>query len=215
MTIAFKRINDHLESINISSCKFMELRGNYPKPVNWIKAGKDIIFCSKYDFELNKENFYNRKDFSTNIKASALQIHRGLLPWLEIAEPKFCFLASKVETTEILNLPLLPNNKGRAAPMLFGLAGKKSSCFINFIEEKTDDSDIKLFTLHVRSFGADEKLANQLLERITEWGNAGCPEIYNIKVKAFFDKSNIIPSKDEYLIKKKWVNLLFSKTKNK
>lgn len=223
MTIAFKRVDDHLESTSISGCKFMELRGNYPKPVNRIEIGQSgqLMLCSKHIFKLNKEDFYINskypwKDFSTGIKASMMEINRGLLPWLEIAEPKFCLLASAVEAVKILNLPVLPNYKGRSSPLLYGLADKKNICFINFIEQetqKTDDPNLKLFILHVRNFGAVESLAEQLVERITEWGKAGRPEIYNIKVKAYFNK--IVPSKDEHLITKKLVNLIFSRTNSK
>ena len=117
-----------------------------------------------------------------------------------------------METTEILNLPVLPGLKGRSAPLLYGLADKKSICLINFIEEKNQsgDSNIKSYNLIVRNFGADARLALHLVKRITEWEKAGRPSINSIKVKAYFDKSNIVPSKNENLITKKWVSLLFS-----
>jgi len=215
MTIAFKRAGDHLESTSISGCKFMELQGNYPKPVNCVEIGHTISLCSKYALDLNKENLSinfkkNWKDFPSNVKTTNKEIYQSLLPWLEIFEPKFCIIASNIETTEILNLPVLPNYKGRSASLLYGLADKKSICLLNFIEEETkaDDLNLKSYTLHIRNFGSDEKLAQHMVEKLIKWDKAGRPDINNVNVKAYFD--NIVPSKDEHLIIKKWVNLLFS-----
>jgi hypothetical protein len=220
-TCAFKRVNDLLESISISGCKLMELRGDYPRPSNWIEigSGKVMMLCSAYISELSDEIShinvkYPWKDFSTNIDLSMREIHLMLLPWLEITEAKFCFLASKIETTEILNMPVLPHYKGRALPVLFGLAERDSLCLIYLIEEetetKTEDMNLKSFKLYVRTFGPEENLSKHLLERIIEWDKSGRPGINNFKVKAYFDKSNIIPSKNESLIRKKSVSLLFS-----
>lgn len=219
MTVAFKRVGDHLESTSISGCKFMELQGNYPKPANFMEIGVTIGLCSKYALELNKENFYadfknHTKDFPLNIKASNREIHQSLLPWLEIFEPKFCFVASNIDTTEILGLPVIPVIIGRAAPLLYGLADKNSICFINFVEEpaETGDPNIKFYVLNVRNFGNDEKLAKHLAEQIIEWDKAGKPSINDIKVKAYFDKIDSVPANGENLVTRKWAKLLFSHT---
>lgn len=220
-TFAFKRVNNHLESTSTSGCKFMELRGDFPRPVNWVEigSGKVMMLCTGSISELSDEisniNVKNQwEDFSTNIELSLLEMHRQLLPWLEITESKFCFLVSKIETSEILNLPVLPKHKGKSLPALFGLAEKDDLCLIYFNEEKTEtetqDMNMRSFKLHARNYGSDDTLAKHLVERIIEWDKTGRPGIQNANVKAYLNNSNVQPAEGEYLIAKKWVNLLFS-----
>jgi protein-L-isoaspartate(D-aspartate) O-methyltransferase len=222
MTIAFKRVDDHLESTSISGCKFMELQGNYPKPANFIEIGVTIGLCSKYELDINKEKFYSEfknqtNDYPLEIKVTGREIHQSLLPWLEIFEPKFCFIASNIDTTEILGLPVLPEYKGRSAPLLYGLADTKSICLLNFTEEKTEHGDLNLkyYTINLRNFGKDGELAERFAILLAKWNNAAKPGINDIKVKAYFDNNDIVPADGENLITKKWANLLFSHTSSK
>lgn len=221
MTIAFKRVEDHLESSSISGCKFMELRGDYTVDANQIEIGQArvMFLISNYISKVNKENNNINskspwKEYPTGIKVSILELNRSFLPWLEITQPEFCFLVSPMGgSTTILNMPVIPTLKAKNASMLYGLADKENLCFINLIDEETEtkaeDPKLKLYTLNVRNFGSDQNLAKSLVQHIIGWDNAGRPGISNVKVKACFDKSNIVPSTGEYLISKKNADLLF------
>ena len=214
-TFAFKRVDDHLESISISGCKFMEFRGEYTRPIKQASIGKSgiIMLRSKDIPPINKEKYFSsfnnpRRDISTGIKASYSEYVTSFLPWLEVVEPQFCILNSAVEE-KINYLPAPFKYREKTFPLFFGILHKENVALVNCIED-TGEPDRETFTFYVSSYISDDGLANQLIERITEWDNAGRPDIKNAIVKVYFDKSNVVPAKGEYMITKKWVELLFS-----
>jgi protein-L-isoaspartate(D-aspartate) O-methyltransferase len=217
-SFAFKHVNGHLESISISSCKFMELRGDYTKPVNPVTIGKSgiITLVSSATPLKNKEKYFSsfinpRKDTPTGISASYSEYDRSFLPWLEITEPKFCVLSSSVESPGLTYLPAPYKFKGKTVPMFFGISEKENVALIDCIEENPGKGGHgqETFAFHISTYSDNDSLAKHLQKRIIEWDKAGRPQIIDFKVKAYFDKSDILPDKDEFLITKKWAKLLF------
>lgn len=215
MTIAFKKKNNHLDSVSVSGCKFMGFRGKHLRKANIKKLGKkeEVILFGNDKLKLIKNNIYESlnktgKDIPTGVSVTERELSLGLSPWLEISEPNHCIISTTIEFAKRTKLPTVPNNRNRDFSSAYAtLIDDENICLL---VRSPNKGKPELIGLNVRNFGKNEILEKHLVNRIQQWDRAGHPNIYNLKVRAYFGKKAIKPIDKEYSILKKHVTLLYS-----
>ena len=215
MTIAFKKMRDHLESVSISSCKFMGFRGRYYRKAKIRKLGKneEVILFGNDKLKLDKYYVYEAlnkpgMDFPTGVAVTEKELSLGLSPWLEITEANHCMISTTIKFADSAKLPAVPNNRNRDFSSAYPtLINGENICLLIRGPKKNEPELIQLL---VRNYGREENLAKYMVNRIQDWDREGRPDIFNLKVKAYFDKKPLKPKDKEYLIPKIKAKLLYS-----
>ncbi len=219
-SIAFEKIDGHLESISVKGCGFMMLRGAFASPGNDLQLGEESgLVISIEDQSVIDAGIAYRlltgpsRDLSTEIRVKPDEIWGGLKLWLALHEPGFCNLSAYGESAE----------RGWV-PCLFGYGGEWKCCFTSGVISETNlcvlmrppdaplpwdcPQDAPPFELFVKSLGSDDSLARHLIEQVKAWDAAGRPASKGLSVKAYPKDHAYAPAAHEIVIEKRWTRLV-------
>jgi protein-L-isoaspartate(D-aspartate) O-methyltransferase len=225
-SIAFERAEDHLASLSVKDCGFIQLRGDFAAAdSNRVQIGPDpdLFLETVSEFDIDSETAYDllsgpSKDWAAGVEVTFWEALIGnSWTWLALHEPRMCKLTAKGETAE----------QG-LVPYLLGIARKQNSMTTAILVGETElaaltrppDQAIELvpaeklfdsvvpFALYVRQFGPDDSLAHGLLAQIRAWDTAGRPSFETLRIRAYPKDTAYVPADGELQIEKQWTKLI-------
>ena len=96
-----------------------------------------------------------------------------------------------------------------------GLLGDEELCV--FVRPPGQDSSSEqadgsqAVELFVRSFGPGMELAGRLVGQVRAWDAAGRPSSKGLRIRAYLEDTDYIPSTDEFVIQKTWTRLVLDR----
>lgn len=225
-SIAFERVDNHLESLSVKDCSFILLRGDFAsifsKPIQ-LGPDPNLTLESINESLIDTNEVYDllvgaRKDWPANIEVTGWDVLIGSLwTWLSLLEPRICKMMARGDLVERNILPpligidgkqklagtvALLNENGLAALMR---PPGHSLVLLPFDKLFTGDQPFALF---VRQFGSDDSVAQQLITQIQAWDAAGRPSFDQMRIRAYPKDSGYVSASGDFVIEKQWTKLI-------
>ncbi len=220
--LALDRTDSCLESVSISCCAFIALRGafaeTHTRPVSpGPETGLTCIFTGDIDtndaFTVLGGPY---QDEATGVHVAFPELG-GLRLWLALFEPHFCELCVKGNVAKGSTVPpLLRRSDDFVATV--GLYKQGTWCLLLLEEDTSPEVNPKWpFKLTIRRFGPDYTLVQHLGEQLTSWEQAGRPfnwsphgTMEGLRIRAYPAGAEVVPQAHETLLKKRWTQFVFS-----
>lgn len=218
-TVAFEPVDDYLQSVSLSHCNFMRLRGAYAGPEALVRFGPEAALTLVIDdqSQVDPATIYQLllqpgQDLPTGIEVISRETWQGLALWLALREPGYLVLIAEDQLAESGIVPYLQGSFGKVRASR-GLLGKNSMCLLMRPPDHSPPpqkpaGDVPLFELFVRTFGPDEGLAQQLIDQVTAWDAAGRPALDRLTIKAYPADVDYLPASNEVIVPKRWTQLV-------
>jgi protein-L-isoaspartate(D-aspartate) O-methyltransferase len=219
VSVALAPADGHLASVSVAICGFMRLRGAFAGPEVRLALGPEsgLAIGFTHDRAVDAAAVYALlngpfKDQATGITASLHELWASLPLWLAIHEPLLCGLSADGALAERGIVPYFFGSVGPTpSRVTSGVLGEKSLCVLmrpHGVPPATDDPDLEAFELYVRSFGADDMLAQHFIEQLAAWDAAGRPATRRLWLKVYPLNSEPPPQANEAVISKRWTTLV-------
>ena len=219
-SVLFGRVADHLVSKSLSECGFMMMRGAFAGPTRTLSIGpiKGLYLVVDDADAIDQDEAYEllvgpSTDISSKVWVTRGEVWAGLSLWLAIRKPSFCRLRADGEVVD----------KG-IVPCLFSYSGEWKTCFTGALASKHGlcalvqpfDSPLlpkssqqeEPFELLVRSYGTDDMIAQEMIDEIRAWDDAGRPSIDGLHIRAYPRGEYKMPRRGEYLVSKESTELV-------
>jgi protein-L-isoaspartate(D-aspartate) O-methyltransferase len=225
VSVAFKQVEDHLESVSVSYCRFVALRGALAEETHTIElqpapdaltlnTSTDIAVEAATITEWLTSNSY--EDLSTAIAITQQDVLQGLGLWLAVHEPNSCLLVAQGTVANPNIMPMLLHSSGQT-PMhiTVGLVNEQSLCLLLKEVEQRAAPEIaaqQQFSLKIRSFGTDPQhtLARQLQRQLAAWQEAERPNIARLHIKAYPTAAHYQQAEQEQVVSKQWTQFVIN-----
>jgi protein-L-isoaspartate(D-aspartate) O-methyltransferase len=219
-SVAFEHVGDHLASVSVKDCGFMRLRGESAAPEMCVELGAQPGLSLLLDREhaADAEALYQSLagphcDHATTIRATPGEIWGSLNFWLALHAPGFCSLSAAGPQAEIDRVPLLFEYTGSwRSRFTHGLSHDTSLCFLmrppDWSPPEEQSPAPASFELFVRSFGADETIAQRLIDQVTAWDRAGRPATEELRIRVYPNDTVYTPAANESVVEKRWTRLV-------
>ncbi len=211
-SVAFVHAGDHLVSASVRDCVFMRLRGEFAAPPNRIDLGASpgLRLYVRDSGAIDRAAAYallkrDPVDLATGVEVMGREVAGGLVLWISLREPGFCWLEA-----------LGPEADDRPVPPLYVVPGKYRSAAgvcetasAGFYMRPSGDpgSEPRPFELYVRSFG-EEHTARRLCEHVRAWNAAGRPGSDGLRIRALRIETPYMPAVHEWIVDKRWTRLV-------
>ena len=229
-SIAFEQVNDHLASLSVNDCGFIQLRGDFASALpSRIQLGPEpSLYMEPMDeFSIDTDAAYSlltspSKDWAADVEVKVWDVLSGSLwTWLALHKLHMCKLVAEGDMVE-----------RNIVPPLIGIDGKQKSAGTAALLDNTglaalmrppdqllpmvpmaklfapDLPATQPFALFVRQFGPDDSIAGRLLTQIQAWKAAGSPSSNTMHIRAYQKDFDYKPSEDEILLEKQWTKLV-------
>jgi protein-L-isoaspartate(D-aspartate) O-methyltransferase len=217
-SVAFARDGDRLESVSVKECLFMPLRGAFAGPPSRVGLGAppglNLYVQNPARVDPGAAHALLTGpggDLPTGVRATGREVYGGLVLWMSLREPGFCWLEA-----------VGPYADSHAVPHLFALAGKYRSAAGVFEGDSAgfftrppgDPAPVEVetqprpFELVVRSFGDGGGLARRLLAHAQAWDGAGRPGTDGLRIRALPIEVGYTPGAREQVVMKRWTRLV-------
>jgi protein-L-isoaspartate(D-aspartate) O-methyltransferase len=225
-SIAFERVDHHLESLSVKDCSFMLLRGDFAsifsKPIQ-VGPDPNLTLEPINETVIDTNDVYDllsgtRKDWPVNIEVTGWDVLLGSLwTWLSLLETRLCKLMAKGDLVERNILPSLIGMDGKQKLAgtvalldengLAALMRPPGHSLVLLPVDKLFTGD-QPFALYVRQFGSNDSLAQRLIAQIQAWDAAGRPSFEQMRIRAYPKEAEYVPSGKEFVIEKQWTKLV-------
>lgn len=225
-SIAFERVDGHLESLSVNDCNFMLLRGDFASMFSkQIQLGPDpnLTLEPLDEYLIDTDMVYGllmgaSKAWPTGVEARIWDVLIGSLwTWLALHESRLCKLTAKGDLVE-----------REIVPPLFGIDGKQSLTGtvvllgenglaalmrqpgrpLPLVAMDKLFADDRPFPLFVRRFGSDDSIAQQLIAQVQAWDAAGRPSFEGMRIRSYPKDLDYQPAKGEFVVEKQWTRLV-------
>ena len=221
VSVAFEKVDGHLESVSIRQCGFMLLRGAFAPPVSGVPLGgrSSIRLYVNGERAVNGELVYRwltgpSEDRPTTVTAAPGEVvFGGLSLWLGLREPDLCGLHDSGAQTNGVVPPVVEYNWGTSKyTMTVGLLGEHGMClFTRPPDQPHSQGAIDRsgeVELYVRSYGEGENLAEHLIDHVTAWDQAGRPSLEGLRISAYPKGIGYSPANDTFVVPRRWTDLV-------
>jgi len=225
-SVAFARAEDHLRSLSVQDCGFIQLRGDFAStgsnPVQ-IGPDPDLYLETLNESSIDGDTVYGlltgaSRDWAVHVEVMLWDALIGnLWTWLALHEPRMCRLVAKGEMVDHDIVPHLiavdAKQKSAQTGVLLGETGlvalmRPPDQPLRLLPmDKLFDSDSP-FALYLRQFGPDDSLTQGLLAQIQAWDAAGRPSFDTMHIRAYRKDSEDLPSEGEIVLEKQWTKLM-------
>lgn len=229
-SIAFTQAGDHLESLSVTDCGFISLRGDFASgQPNRIQLGPDpdLYLEVMGDIPISRDAVYSlltgsRRDWETGLEVTVWDVLSGSLwTWLALHEPHMCKLVAEGDMVDRDLVPpllgfvsrqkssgtaVLPGNSGLAALMRPPDQQLPLVPFDRLFEP--DSPATQPFRLYVRQLGPDASPVQRLLGQIQAWKEAGSPSSDTMRLRAYPRDLDYKPRENEIVLDKQWTKLI-------
>jgi protein-L-isoaspartate(D-aspartate) O-methyltransferase len=221
ISVAFEQVEDHLESISIRACGFVGIRGMLAEESSYVQLSTEpgLLYLRLGEPRAVDTNAIyqlltgRRQDFPLPIKVTPLAVFYGLSFWLALQDPQYCTLVAHSPLAEGGLVPELIRTPGKITTLsTLGLLGEHALSVLMrdpALPPATDEVASALpFRLFIRSFGADNALAQRLQEQVIAWEAAGRPGERNLHIKAYPCDNKPTIQKHDITFSKKWTQFI-------
>lgn len=213
--IALEQAGDHLNSVSITCCSFIMLRGAVaesqaimqlgPRPGLYVSAGN----AGRIDAEATYRWLAGpAREWQTSIRVTPHEVRESLTLWLALRESRFCSLSAVDELAHGDIVYWLAMGSGEQKRWFTGgLLGEGGLCVLTRAPGESAGPDLP-FALFVRSYGLGDNLAPALIGQVSDWDRAGRPCTKDLHVAVYPRDSDYVPSEGETVIHKRHSSLL-------
>lgn len=216
-SVAFEHADGYLGSVSVRDCIFLPLRGAFAAPDTRVPLGPEPGFnlWSKGHEQIDPDVTYalltgSPRDVPAKISVTPRDVYGGLILWLAMREPGFCWLRAEGPAAD----------RG-LVPYLFGLAGKfrgaagllegRSACLLMRPPDESppveEPENLPPFDLFVRGFG-DAALTDRVLGQVRAWDAAHRRGTEGLRARAYPIDLPYVPSAGELVVPKRWTRLV-------
>ncbi len=225
MCIAFEQANGHLQSVSIEECGFMALRGAFAGPSGWVRVGEITVGVADPAvvdaIELTEWLSAPGRDRPTGIRVNASNELVSLSHWLSFRESGFCTVIAEGDAADRGIIPNLFRYSYARSPVgtvrlvsTNGVVGARGLClFMRPSDEALvaeGDPRRQPLDLCVRTFGADDALAERVIRQVKAWDAAGRPHPKEVRIRAYPKDAAYSPSAGELVVDKPWSRLVLN-----
>ena len=225
-SVAFERADDHLASLSVQDCGFIQLRGDFAATgSNQVQLGPnpDLYLETLSKVPIDGDVLYgfltgDSKDWAVNIEVMVWDALIGnLWTWLALHEPRMCKLFAKGDMVERDIVPALVGIDAKLKSTATGVLADPGGIValmrppyqpVHFLPiDKVFASELP-FPLYLRQFGQDEALTQGLITQIQAWDAAGRPSFDKMHIRAYRKDSAYMPTDGEMVLEKPWTKLI-------
>lgn len=229
-SVAFEKIDDHMASLSVQDCGFIQLRGDFASTGSTqVQLGPDpnLYIETLGELPMDEDALYNfltgeSKDWAAGVDVMLWDVLIGSLwTWLSLHEPRMCKLFAKDDMVERNIVPALVGIDAKQRSTATGVLVDKSG-MVALIRPPDQPVPLlpmdKVFAsesplpLYLRQFGPDDSLAQGLLAQIRAWDAGGRPSFDKMHIRAYPKDSAYVPSQGEIVITKQWTKLIIEWT---
>ncbi|MBI2700947.1 MAG: hypothetical protein HYX31_17720 [Mycobacterium sp.] len=207
-SIAWQRVNDHLESVSVVRCGFIRLRGAFADPIPIRQIGLEPpVFLGTAEHHVVDEDALTAAlaepgtDVPSGVRATLDEVSDGLSLWLPLHQPAMAWLSSigaaadRALALRAYYAPRNPTGLGTAV-----LVGTDSLAALVRLDDKQP------FELGALPLGPDgHRLAQRLVEHIQDWDTHGRPGTTGLHVADYPNDTN--PADADVVIDKRYNRL--------
>ncbi len=225
-SVAFEKMDDHMASLSVQDCGFIQLRGDFASTGSTeVQLGPDPNLYIETPGELPMEGdaLYRfltgeSKDWAAGVEVMLWDVLIGSLwTWLALHEPRMCKLFARGGMVEQNIVPALVGIDAKQRLTATGVLVDKSGMVALM---RPPDQPVPLvpmdkvfasespFPLYLRQFGPDGSLAQGLLAQIRAWDVGGRPSFDRMRIRAYPKDSAYVPSQGEIVLEKPWTKLI-------
>ena len=225
-SVAFEKVDDHLASLSVQDCGFIQLRGDFAATSSKeVQVGPDPgLYLETLDASpIESDAVYalltgTSRDWAVNVEIMVWDAVVGnLWTWLALHEPRMCKLVAKGDMVE---RDLVPHLAGIDAKQKSTITGVKLGETGLIALMRPPDEPMRLlppeklfasdapFALYLRQFGPEDALAQHLVRQIQAWDAAGRPSFDRMHIHAYPKDSTYVPAAGEIVLEKQWTKLI-------
>lgn len=215
-SVALESREGYLESISVTPCGFMALRGMLTRPEQDLLLRPGLRFITDTTGPIDVEAVYwlltsPHRDLPVGAQITSSEIFDGLGLWLSLHEPNLCSLSGEGEQAALVPFLLGVTSKWQTTS---GILEGDKLCLLMRSPDQTPPADWdcdrrKPFALLVRSFGSDDTLAQRLIGQVAAWVTAGRPgSAGQMRIKIYPADSDCVPAPGEIIISNPWSKLV-------
>ena len=225
-SVAFEKVDEHLASLSVQDCGFIQLRGDFAATGSKeIQLGPDPgLYLETLDpSSIDSDAVYallhgTSKDWAVNVEVMVWDALIGnLWTWLALHEPRMCKLGAKGDMVERNLVPHLTGIDAKQKSTVTGVRLGETGLVALM---RPPDQPMRLlpmdkflgsdspFALYLRQFGPDDSMAQHLVTQIQTWDAAGRPSFDRMHIRAYPKSSTYTPAEDEILLEKQWTKLI-------
>ncbi len=202
-SIAFQRRGDRLESVSVSPCLFMGLRG--------AMAGTERAVTLEAGLRLATERLHDVSAVRRWLRGPRRRWPARVAPrspdalalWLALHEPGFCYLL--LEDGAEAPVPVL--SQWGTSRATFGLLDAEGLCALG---PPGQPPAARVPTpLSVHGFGLHDGLARHLIERLVNWDGIGQPGWRALYARAYPEDASPDVGPGEVVLRKRWSRFVF------
>lgn len=219
-SIAFKPVEDHLQSLSVRACGFVGLRGAFAEADPVVQLSPELnqlVLRLGEARPIDAQAVYAllqspSQDMALPISLEPRELFFAPGFWLALHEPLFCILSASNPLAEQGIVPSLVNLPGKNVTTIGLLTEDALSVLMG--NPALTPADILpagvSFKLYIRSFGSADVLSQKLKQQIMAWHAAGRPGEQQLHVRAYPQgvTCNLKPS--DIVIAKRWTNFIYS-----
>jgi len=202
---------NYWQSISVRACGFVGLRGAFAEDGDTLQLAQDpgrVILGLGTRRSIHAEHVLallqgHYRDLTIQVHVSPMEMYRGLNFWIAIHDSLVCDFTAFGEAARS---GLLPTLSSSAAPTIdmkmtraVGLLSNDALALLFPTREAESQSPVPVstateaakqpvvpsLTLHVRSYGDDDALAQRLIEQVQMWDAAGRPDEQRLHIRAY------------------------------
>lgn len=188
---AFRRRDQHLESLSVRGGSFMPLRGES----SWdrehlVQLAPGLSLTTGSDLRVDpvalRELLSAPGDrVPSEVEIGPRDVLDGLDLWIALHDARACLLHSHAGVSEQDSIPWLVEGTAR-----FRLAlGLLDDSGMALLSPPGEQGAPPVFKLWVRSYGQSAELAGRLVELVRAWAAAGRPTSPRLRIRAYFDNA--------------------------
>lgn len=220
-SVAFERREEHLESVSVSDCGFMRLRGMFAGPERIIPLGPSPgPYVSLEDDRPVDTDALLRllkgpvTEVPAGIELSLKEEFGSLSLWLALEDPDSCSLGILAEPSVVERspVPLLieypaGDRKERATLALLGKRG-----LVALARPSDGPLDPKTsVALSIVAFDEDSALTGRMREHLAAWDAAGRPKTESLRIRAYPKPVRDPKVFGGSIVDKRWTTLVISR----
>jgi protein-L-isoaspartate(D-aspartate) O-methyltransferase len=233
VSVAFEQIEDHLQSVSVTCCGFMKLRGAFADSDVRAQIGLELGLS----FALGNWQAHTPEKIRTVLSSSYRELPTGIQVnssdllfsidlWLSLNEPGFCRVTAEGNYAERNIVPdLFLFYTQRKFRSTIGLLADDDTalCLLmrppGFSSPPQEDRSAQNapFELFLRLYGDNAgALAQHMIAQLAAWDMAGRPNEagflsnQNLQISAYPPNWDYTPTEKEMIIDKKWTKLVLN-----
>jgi protein-L-isoaspartate(D-aspartate) O-methyltransferase len=232
VSVAFEQAEDHLQSVSVTACGFMKLRGAFADS----DVPTQIALESGLSFALGNWQAHATekvrtlltgpyREVPTGVQVTSTDLFFSIDLWLSLKEPGFCRVTAEDEYAERDFVPdLFLFYTRRKFRSTIGLLSNDDTalCLLmrppGFAPPPQEDRSAQnsLFELFLRVYGPNDALVQHMIAQFATWNSAGRPNEAGflsgggLQIKAYPPDRDYTPTGKAMVLDKKWTKLVLN-----